>query len=238
MIGRSILVGLVAAALFPVGGNAYRKAEQGNERYLSGLYEDALRTYTEAQVDAPESAELYYDIGNVLYRQGEFEGSAEAFTRALADAGQELVGPAAYNLGNARYRQQSYEEAIEAFEQALAADPADLDAKRNLELALRALEQQRRQEQQGEEQQQQEEPEEQEQPQSEEEEQPEEPAQQPEPEPQPPEGEEQEPAPEGQMTPEQAERMLDGLEEQERENLRSQALQQPRPTRETTGADW
>ena len=106
MIGRFMLTGLVAAALLPVGGSADRKTEQGNEQYRNGLYVDALRAYTEAQVDAPESAELYYDIGNVLYRQNDFEGSAEAFTRALVDAPRELVGPAAYNLGNARFQQQ------------------------------------------------------------------------------------------------------------------------------------
>jgi len=237
MIGHSILAGLVAAALLPLGGNAYRKTEQGNEQYLNGLYVDALRAYTEAQVDAPESAALYYDIGNVLYRRNDFEGSAEAFTRALVEASQELVGPAAYNLGNTRFQQQDYQAAVEAFEQALAVDPADVDAKRNLELSLRALEQQRRQEQQGEDEQQQD-SQEQEPTQEEEEEQPEEPEEPPTPESQPPEGEAQEPDPEGQMTPEQAERMLDGLEEQERENLRSQALQQPRPMRKTTGEDW
>jgi len=33
MIGRFMLTGLVAAALLPVGGSAYRKTEQGNEQY-------------------------------------------------------------------------------------------------------------------------------------------------------------------------------------------------------------
>jgi len=232
MIGRSILAGLLAAALFPFGGSAYHKTERGNERYLNGLYADALREYTEAQVALPESPELYYDIGNVLYRQNDLDGAAEAFTRALDRASPELVGAAAFNLGNARFRQEDYQAAVEAYERALVADPGDMDAKRNLELALRALEQQRRR-QQGEEEQEPEETE-QPQPQEEEEEQPEEPEPPTSPESTPPESEE----PEGQMTPEQAERMLDGIEEQERENLRSEALQQPRPSRQTTGEDW
>jgi len=220
MIGRSMLAGLVATALLPLGGSAYRMTERGNEHYSDGRYADALRAYTEAQVDAPETAELYYDIGNVLYRQDDYEGAAEAFTRALDGASPGLVGPAAYNLGNSRFRQQDYQAAVEAFERALLADSTDMDTKRNLELALQALERQRRQ-QQGE---------------DEEEEPPEEPEDQPSPE--PPEGEPPPPEPEAQMTPEQAERMLDGLEEQERENLRTQALQKPRPQRRTTGEDW
>ncbi len=51
----------------PLGGNAYRKTEEGNRHYVDGLYEEALRAYTEAQVDLPEAPQLFYDIGNVLY---------------------------------------------------------------------------------------------------------------------------------------------------------------------------
>lgn len=221
---RFLFASLLSLALLPFGGSAYRKAEQGNRQYLNGLYDDALRAYTEAQVDRPEAAELYYDIGNVLYRQNDFEGSAEAFTRALADASADLVGLAAYNLGNARFRQEDYQAAVEAYQMALVADSTDLDAKRNLELALRALERQQQEQQPPGQDEQEPNPQEQEQPEPEEEQQPENPSEQPE--------------PEQQMTPEQAERMLDGLEEQERENLRSQALRQPRPKRRTSGVDW
>ncbi len=67
----------------------------------------------------PSAPELHYDIGNVLYRQGDFEGAAEAFTRALPSAGPGLRPAAAYNLGNARYRQKEYAKAVEAYQRAL-----------------------------------------------------------------------------------------------------------------------
>jgi Ca-activated chloride channel family protein len=262
MIGRSILAGLVAAALLPFGGSAYRKTEQGNRQYIEGLYQDALRSYTEAQVEAPESAELYYDIGNVLYRDQDFEGAAEAFTRALLAAGDDLVGSAAFNLGNARYQQEEFQEAVEAYERALKADPADRDAKRNLELSLRALEQQQQdqqqqqeqqdeedrdsesepqqQEQEGQQEQQQEEQEEQEQPSEGQEDDSGGSAAQPDPsdgEQDPAEQEQPQPLP-GEMSAEQAERLLDGLSEQELENLRQRALQKPSPSQRTTEEDW
>ena len=74
---------LMLAVLLPFGGSAHRRTAEGNAHYLDGLYDEALRAYTEAQVDAPEAPQLYYDIGNVLYRQGDYEGAAEAYTRAL-----------------------------------------------------------------------------------------------------------------------------------------------------------
>jgi Ca-activated chloride channel family protein len=129
---------LVASILLPFGGSAHRRTEEGNRHYAAEEYEAALRAYTEAQVEAPQAAELYYNIGNVLYREGDFAGAAEAYTRALLTAPESLVQGAAYNLGNARYRLGEYDEAVSAYERALLDDPSDADAKRNLELALRA----------------------------------------------------------------------------------------------------
>jgi Ca-activated chloride channel family protein len=240
MIARVVVVGLAVTTLLPLGGRAYRWTEEGNAQYEEGRFEEALRSYTKAQVELPEAAELYYNIGNVLYRQNEFRSAAEAFARALLSAPDELVGRVAFNLGNASFRAMDYESAVESYEQALRADPADMDAKRNLELALRAMEQQR---QQGEDQQE-EEPQEPEEPpadeKNEEQDAGEEPASET---PQSPEEEEADPTQtmfetEGQMTPQQAERMLDGLEEQELENLRRQALRKPRLSRQTSGEDW
>jgi len=133
---------LVGAVMLPFGGGAHRKTEQGNRSYLEGNLDDALRFYTDAQVDLPEAPELVYDIGNVLYRQGDFQGAAEAYTKALLAGPRELVGPSAYNLGNARFQLEEYEEAVRSFERAVRSDPADLASKRNLELALRALQEQ------------------------------------------------------------------------------------------------
>jgi len=142
---------LFGALSLPFGGGAHRKTEEGNQSYLDGEYDEALRAYTEAQVRAPQAAELYYDIGNVLYRQGDYQGAAEAYTRALLEGHPPLESAAAFNLGNAHYRLEQYDDAISSYERALRLAPQDADAKRNLELALKAREaqQQQQQDQQG-----------------------------------------------------------------------------------------
>jgi len=208
---------LVAAVLLPFGGGAHRRTEEGNRHYLNEAYDEALRSYTEAQLRAPQAGELYYDIGNVLYRQGDFAGAAEAYTRALLQAPPALVAPAAYNLGNARFKLEQYDEAIQAYERALRAAPPDQDAERNLELALRAQQQRPQQPDpqgdQGDERQ-----------------------AEPQPQPRPEDGQEQPPPDQGQggqrtdpaepregeMTAADAQRLLDGLEEQEQENPEKQ----------------
>lgn len=233
---------VLSSILLPFGGSAHRRTEEGNRQYEGEQYDDALRSYTEAQVEAPQSAELYYNIGNVLYRQGDHEGAAEAYARSLLMAPPELEGAAAYNLGNARYETEAFQDAIKAFERALRVDPSDQDAKRNLELALRARQEQQQQQdpQQDGEQDQQEQQEQQ--PAGGEQEQQE---QQPQSQPEPSEGAENreseepqsQPRP-GEMTQEDAERLLDGLEEQEMENLRKQALRQAPRAERATEKDW
>ena len=127
-----------------LGGEAHRRTEKGNELFVEGKNDPALSEYQKAQNAAPEAPQLHYDVGNVLYRQENWEGAAEAYERALGAAGPDLAPRAAYNLGNAYFRDGKYDEAVRAYTRTLRAQPADEDAKRNLELALRALEQQKK----------------------------------------------------------------------------------------------
>ena len=237
-MNHPILAGLLLASMIsPFGGPAHRKTEKANRDYIEERYEEALRSYTEAQVDAPEAPELYYDIGNVLYRQGDYEGASEAYQRALLTAGDGLVPDVAYNLGNARFQQQEFQEAIDSYQRALESQPADVDAKRNLELALQALQQQQQQPQDSEEDgEQQEQPQDQQQQQEQQppddqqdeqqpQPQPGEGQEEPEPSPSDPQQQEQEQAGEESrggetLSREEAERLLDSLAEEEQKNLR------------------
>ncbi len=85
---------LASSVLLPFGGGAHRRTEEGNRHYTEGDYPEALRSYTEAQIKSPEAAELYYDLGNVFFRQNDFERASEAYTRALLMAADELEGAA------------------------------------------------------------------------------------------------------------------------------------------------
>ena len=137
---RTLTAAILLSALSSLfGGTVHRKTEEGNRLYRDGAYEDALRAYTEGLAEAPDRPELQYDLGNTLYRKGDFSGAADAYSRALGPKAPSLDGAAAYNLGNALFRQERYEDAVRQYRRALKADPTDADARRNLELALRAL---------------------------------------------------------------------------------------------------
>ena len=225
-IAAVILLSVVSSLL---GGKAHRKTEEGNAAYDETRYDEALQSYTEAQVVAPDAPELHYNLGNVLYRQSKFPEAAEAFGRALGTAPQGQVPSVSYNLGNALFREEQYAEAIEAYRRALRANPADVDAKRNLELALRAIERQKPQNQP------------QQQPQSQDrEDDPSQNQQNPSSEPRPSPGERQpQPSPGGEsMTPEQARRLLDRIRDEEKANLERDAARQARAVTDEREKDW
>ena len=162
---RRIGAGVAAAALsvssLGLSYPAARKAVRGDEAYRRGDYGDALQRYSEALAEAPEEPRLFFNIGDVLYRQGGYPEAVKLFQRAAVTGDSRLRAKSWYNIGNAHYRSAAREGAPEAAGQAgdmealkrsaasyiraLECAPDDLDAKYNLEFVqreIRKLEQQ------------------------------------------------------------------------------------------------
>ena len=140
---------LVLAWAPPVAADqAASKNNEGNRLYEQRKYDEALKKYVDAQATRPGAPELHYNIGNVLFRRKEYDKAVEEYRRAQAAADPVLSQAATFNRGNALLMQGQPEEAIQAYVQALRSRPDDTDAKRNLEIALRLLEQKKKQQQQ------------------------------------------------------------------------------------------
>ncbi len=118
---------------------------QGTEAYNNQQYAEALQNFARGQVDDPDNAAIHFNSGNAYYRLGKFSEAAEAFSRASNTQDPFLKQEAFYNRGNALFRQQRYQEAIDSYEQALKLAADDREAKHNLELAKKLLEQQQKQ---------------------------------------------------------------------------------------------
>ena len=138
-----------AAAIAPpvpaLAQDGRREVEAGNRLYDEGRYQEAHARYLEALEKVPELPLARFNEGNALYQSQEFQRAMEAFLEAAEGADPEWRAGALYNLGNTLIRQQQPGPAAEAYKQSLRLDPGDRDAKHNLELALRQLEQQERQ---------------------------------------------------------------------------------------------
>ena len=212
------------------------------EHYQANRYAEAQKTFQELYHANPNDPRLAYNLGTAAYRAGDYLTAARAFTNALTAPSLPLQQRSFYNLGNTLYQQGDHtadttaraslwQQALQSFQAALQLDPTDADAQNNLDFVRRRLQELEL------EQQPQDQPGEQEQEQEQEQGQPE--TDQPQPgtdtENQPPEdqsgdptpteddspppdddGESSVPVPAGQMTPEDARRLLDSQRDQER----------------------
>ncbi len=122
-----------------------RMTARGRKQYAQGNHPDSLKAFEGAAGLRPEDARARFNLADALYKNGKYE-EAEALFRSLgADATSPLAGPARYNLGNALFQKKDYPGAVGAYRDALRATPDDPDTRRNLEMALRALQQQQQQ---------------------------------------------------------------------------------------------
>jgi Ca-activated chloride channel family protein len=153
MHGRWALIAtlfLAALALAGCGSSVGKLNNQGNEAFAEQDYQGALAAYQQAEEDAPQVAEPHYNAANTHYRTEDYEQAQQEIEQALVGEPQQegLDQNSYYNLGNALFQSGQFKAAIEAYKEALRLNPADLQAKQNLELALRQLQQQEQQQDQ------------------------------------------------------------------------------------------
>ncbi len=112
----------------------------GNERFDEQQYQIAQGLYAAARAAmGNEAAEPVYNIANTQYRQEKYDEAVRNIDQALPLTDGDLTTDSHYNRGNYHFQQQLFDTAIEDYKAALRRDPADLDAKYNLELALQQI---------------------------------------------------------------------------------------------------
>ena len=125
---------------------------QGNKQYEEGKYKEAEIDYRKALEKKPLSAKSSYNLGNSLYRQENYEDAMRNFSdagRMMKDTDVKNRAASLHNLGNALLKGEKLEESIEAYKQALRLNPKDEDTRYNLAYALNQQQQQQQQQQQG-----------------------------------------------------------------------------------------
>jgi tetratricopeptide (TPR) repeat protein len=155
---RAALPAVLAAAALAIArvpaadaASARSRVEAGNTLFRDGHFAEARERYLAAQADRPDAAEIEFNIGDSFYGEGAFPNAAGIFAKSLErfQAAKKrdpaLVASAAYNLGNALFKAEKADEAIESYKRALRADPTDVDAKHNLEYAMRKKEEKEQQ---------------------------------------------------------------------------------------------
>lgn len=200
---------------------------KGNSLYEEGNYGEAEINYREGQEQGADPFISGFNLGDALYKQERYEEAAAAF-QALPNLtdDKEQKAAAYHNLGNSFLKAQKYQESVDAFKQSLRNNPKDLETKYNLAYAKRMLQQQQEQQQQNqdkdeekkdEEQKQDQQQQDQKQDEKKDEEQKQDQQQQDQQKQDQQEQEQQEQSQENKISKEDAERMLDALNQDEKE---------------------
>ncbi len=123
--------------------------EEGIEAYKNQKAEESVRYFTDALVERPESPELRFNRGTALSAAGKTEDAVNELNRAAAGFPSKDFSAAAYfNAGNTLFAAGDIEKAIEQYKQAVKLDQTSKDIRHNLELALQKREQQQQQQEQ------------------------------------------------------------------------------------------
>jgi Ca-activated chloride channel family protein len=208
---------LLLAGASSLGADVGSSMREGNRLYSEGKFEEALKSYEAAEMFEPDDPRIHFNKGDAFYGLENYEEALREYQMALLTEDGSIRARALYNVGNVMMRTGKLDEAIGSYAASLLLNPDDMEAKQNLEFALKMREQQQGQESQDpqDQQQEKEEKKEQEQPQQEQ--------------------QEQEPE-EERIDREQAERILESLKDEEKEAMKKSRAREEQ--RGLGGKDW
>ena len=125
------------------------ETKRGNKAAQDSLADDAMLHYKQALEQKGDSSVILYDLGNLMYQGKQFEPAEKSYLSSIdPNSPVEDQAAAFYNLGNTYFESQKYDKAAQAYVEALKRTPTDAEAKYNLELARRMLQQQQQQQKQ------------------------------------------------------------------------------------------
>jgi Ca-activated chloride channel homolog len=137
--------GLVIVLLFSLQAAAQADRgymSKGNDYYLQLKFDLAEAQYRQALNVAPRNTEARYNLANALMQQKKFKEAAELYTEVATSENKELRASAWYNAGVSYSKQKDLPGSIEAYKAALRLNPADREARENLQKALQEQKQQ------------------------------------------------------------------------------------------------
>lgn len=152
-----MLLGISTVPVAQASTRAERRlVTRGNKLYTERKFVEAESVYQEALRENPQSTSARYNLGLSQLRQVKnmkdstpktqklIEGARQNFTEAARQAKERpgIAAKANYNLGNMEFNMEQYQKAIDYYKQSLRIDPNDDNARRNLRIAQKKLQQQ------------------------------------------------------------------------------------------------
>jgi Ca-activated chloride channel family protein len=144
---------LISALIF-LPGALYAQGErkyirQGNKEYNDKAFEESEVQYRKALEKDQSSYEGNFNLGDALYKQKKYEDASRKFSDLTGkETDRKELAKVYHNFGNSLLQSGRIEESIGAYKNALRNNPDDFETKYNLAWAMNLLQQQQQQQQQ------------------------------------------------------------------------------------------
>jgi len=158
MVTKSLIVQkskfLILCALFLSDILLFAQAEnkfirRGNKAFDRGDYKEAEIDYQKVLEKNNKSDIGEFNLGGALFQQENYKEAASLFeNQTEKSVPDEQRAKSFHNLGNSLVNLKQFDKAVEAYKNALRLNPTDEDTKYNLLYAQKMLQQQRQQQQQ------------------------------------------------------------------------------------------
>jgi tetratricopeptide (TPR) repeat protein len=138
---KAVPLALLAFVLsLPLSGIAQQEnklIKKGNDAYNKKEYNEAAKQYRQVTDKNPANTTAQHNLGNALYKNNKSSDAVEAYDKALeAATTPEDKARIYYNKAVVLQNQKKLPECVEAYKAALKINPADEDARLNLQKAL------------------------------------------------------------------------------------------------------
>lgn len=139
-------IALLMPAVLLVAQKEKRYIHQGNQLYEKQKYAEAEASYKKSVAQSKQSEAGNFNLADAWYKQKKFDQSAQKFTEIAASAkSKSMKAQAFHNLGNSLFQSKKLEESIDAYKKALLNNPKDDQTRYNLAYAQEKLKQQQQQ---------------------------------------------------------------------------------------------
>jgi tetratricopeptide (TPR) repeat protein len=143
------MIGLVAVCSNASAQKADKFLYKGNELYKKQEYDKSLEQYKQAITADPKNPIANFNQGNAYFRKQQMDEAMQSYDNLIANTEDKKAQQQAYyNKGVSLIKQNKLEESIEAWKNAVKLDPSDIEARENLQKALREKKKQDQQKQQ------------------------------------------------------------------------------------------
>jgi tetratricopeptide (TPR) repeat protein len=129
-----LIVSVLMLGVAPARADVRDHVLKGNKLLKDGDIPAARAEFESARIDAPELPFLPYNIAATYYLEQKFDDAKTSYEQALSLAKDpDMKSKIEYNLGHVLFAQGKRDAAVEKFKECLKLNPNDLDAKYNIE---------------------------------------------------------------------------------------------------------